>query len=256
MIYVRRNEGSVLPQPTSSTFLPFVLSDSHTVLGPQWTNHTATVDCSVCPWLSTDYGATSDLAMYNMFDVFLYSKTASNTDSPGYMILDYVMQFREISISPRVGSWSTWAGANAQWQPAVLSYSANTTAGSTTYGFTFGTAWAGGKSVTALTLTSFNIWEFVVDVSNSSLGAATNANLFSETSGTSNQITVQVNDGAILYLCGSSSTLEAHATKDDAFSRTNSLKAGVTATPLTLSLVGFARCVANISLAVGITYSQ
>ena len=100
MFYRQKNRNSVFLNQTSSQLLPFVMSDEDTIIGPQWTNHSC--DLSITPeWRSTDYGMNSDLNEYAAGDLFLLSKTNS-TDSPGYVIFDYVIEFRDLQISPRL----------------------------------------------------------------------------------------------------------------------------------------------------------
>jgi len=199
MFYVRRNEGSVLPGPTTSTFLPYVLSDEYTILGPQWTNHSVYLGPSA-NWKSTDMGATPKLELYSDRDLFLYSKT-STSDSPGYIILDYDYEFREVSINPRIGNVATFAGTAAQWNQVALVVSGAKTAGTTALVVnSFGTTGIGGTTITALSPPTGAIYEIILDVSNSTFSAATSSNFFMYAlNGTTNN-TMAIADGQIMYL--------------------------------------------------------
>lgn len=100
MFYYNKNRESVFLQQTSGNLLPFVISDPNTVLGPQWKNASATFQVS-CDWKSCDYGIDSSIQDYADGDLFLLSKT-STTDSPGYVLFDYSIEFTEPSITPRL----------------------------------------------------------------------------------------------------------------------------------------------------------
>jgi len=100
MFYYAKNRESVFLNQTSGNLLPFVISDPNTVIGPQWQNHSATFKCDD-DWKSCDYGMDDDVGGYAAGEVFLLSKT-STTDSPGYVLFDYLIEFKEKSIIPRL----------------------------------------------------------------------------------------------------------------------------------------------------------
>jgi hypothetical protein len=132
LFYHQKNRSSVFLNQTSSQLLPFVMSDEDTVIGPQWTNHS--VDLHIKgTWKSTDYGMSSVVDDFADGEIFLLSKT-STTDSPGYVIFDYVLQFAELQISPRllalplpriqwtqlnIGQTTTSVGTSTTIQPSV-----------------------------------------------------------------------------------------------------------------------------------------
>ncbi len=251
MFYLRKNEGSTMPQPTASTFLNYVLSDSNTVIGPQWTNHTATFDTNNCPWMSTDYGATSDLGTYNQYDLFLYSKTSAS-NSPGYIVVDYEFEFKEISIGPRSGNLAEIAGAKAIWQPVNFTVTAAlTTDSSTFYGSFSGTTGVGSTTITPPSTNQGDVWEFILDVTNSSFGSQTAANAARAivgnglTSGTGQTQLVTLTDGMVLYAVDTGVNVVLYFTKDAAFASTSPAVAGSTATYNT-SLRGFCRLVGSV----------
>lgn len=212
MFYFRRNEGGSLPMPQSSAFLPYVLSDSLTVLGPQWTNHSASIE-PYQNWLSTDYGATPDAREYNHYDIFLYSKTTSSSDSPGYVIIDYEYEFRELSVNPRAGALSSVGGTAAQWNQCALVFSGSKTSATTTLtGITFGTTGIGGITISEPAFLVGDILEIVLDVSNSTF-TNTSASTFAQqqvgvtTSNAQAFNAVTISDGLVLYGVMGSSTL-------------------------------------------------
>lgn len=101
MFYYERDRYSPLVDYSNTSFLPFVLSDSNTVIGPQWTNHTLVVD-PIKEFKSTAYGLSSDLNHDATGTVMVFSKTSSTT-SPGYILIDYDITFKSLSVNPRAG---------------------------------------------------------------------------------------------------------------------------------------------------------
>ncbi len=251
MFYLRKNEGSTLPQPNSSTFLNYVLSDSNTVIGPQWTNHTCTFDTNNCPWLSTDYGATSELNSYNQYDLFLYSKTSS-ANSPGYIVVDYEYEFKEISLNPRAGNLAEISGAKALWQPCNFQATAAlTTDSSSLYGSLGGTSGVGGTTITPPNTNQGDVWEFILDVTNSAFGSQTSANFARAivgnglTSGTGQTQLVTLTDGMVIYAVDTGNNVVLYFTKDAAFASVTPMVAGSTAT-YNASLRGLCRLVGSV----------
>jgi len=249
MFYVRRNEGSVLPLPTGNTFLPYVLSDALTVIGPQWTNHSMVIDTNQMPWLNSDYGATPKLNTYNQYDAFLYSKTSS-TESPGYVILDYSFEFKEVSISPRSGALATIASTKAQWNQVAFTLGTNATAGTTVATITaYSTTGIGATSITAPSPTSGDVYEFVVDVSNSTFSAATAANCFQYSSAEVFQA-FTLTDGQIFYVVTEAgTTVHFYTSLEAAVSNSAAIRFGATV-QYAETLRGFWKLVTSISPAV------
>jgi hypothetical protein len=232
IFYCRRNEGSSLPQPVSSTFLPFVLTDEFTVMGPQWTNHTFCLK-PTGNWLDTDYGATGELSNYNEFDLFVYSKT-STTDSPGYVIIDYEFEFKELSLNPRAGIISTVAGAQAQWQQVGLTFSASQTAGGAAYPANVSGQTITGSANTSWSPTNGDIYEMVLDVSNSTFTTPSNKALAFSRQDNGQTIAITPVDGMVWYISyefvSSSLHVEFYLNVDAALTSTNNLVWGSTAT--------------------------
>jgi len=100
LFYHGKNRNSVYIATSSSVLLPFVMSDPDTVLGPQWSNHSTELKVQGT-WKSTDYGMSDDVNDYSDGEVFLLSKTVLN-ETPGYILFDYVVEFAEEQVSPRL----------------------------------------------------------------------------------------------------------------------------------------------------------
>lgn len=102
LFYFEKDRLAPMPDYSNSSFLPYTLSDPHTVIGPQWTNHSATITPTK-DWKTTLYGNQTDLNEDAEGTLFFFSKTNS-ANSPGYLLIDYDIQFKELSVNPRAGS--------------------------------------------------------------------------------------------------------------------------------------------------------
>lgn len=138
MFYYSKDRSSVFVNQTSPQLLPFVFTDENTVLGPQWTNHSARFNVTG-DWKLNDYGMHDGIEEYADGEMFLLSKTA-NTEAPGYVIFDYDIEFAAENLQPRLLSFPI---PKIQWY-------------STSYGTAGGTVVAGGGTI-ALTLRGKNI---------------------------------------------------------------------------------------------------
>lgn len=127
MFYYERDRKSPSPDYSSNSFLPYVLSDSNTIIGPQWTNHTLVVD-PVKAWKTTAFALNEDINEDATGSVFMYSKTSS-ANSPGYIIIDYDISFKEMAVNPRAGQLPISRG---QLNDASLGVTAITTTLGTT----------------------------------------------------------------------------------------------------------------------------
>jgi len=213
-----KNSESSVPNYTSASFLPYILSDSNTVIGPQWTNHSIVVT-PTGPYRSTDYGVSVPTSNYSQGDIFLYSKTSS-TESPGYVIFDYDISFNELSVNPRAGLLPL---AAAQWTPVDFT-AATTTSGNVAAPATNGTTFIGATTITALATSIGQIYKVTLDITNSTLGdVATAATLFKyNTPGTtaSSALTTAftLTDGFTVYcVINNTNTCEFYSTESQAF---------------------------------------
>lgn len=256
MFYCRRNEGSALPRPTNSTFLPFVLTDEFTVIGPQWTNHTFCLK-PTGNWLDTDYGATGELANYNEFDLFLYSKT-STSDSPGYILIDYEFEFKELSLNPRAGIISTVAGAQAQWQQIGLSFTGSQSSGNIAQAAAYNSNTITGNPNTSWSPTQGDIYEVILDVSNSTFTTPSSSSSVFREAMNGQTLTITITDGLVLYMTfsnvSSSLAMEFYLNIESAVSNVNPIQWGSTAT-YSVVLLAWVKVVTSISPST-LNYSQ
>jgi len=211
MFSIGKNRTDPGANQTALTFLPYVLSDPNTVLGPQWMNHT----CSFAPkggWNTLDVGVNSDIDHASDGEIFLYSKTA-NSESPGYVLIDYDFSFAEMSVNPRAGALPN---AGIVYSPTCLELEALAyTSGVTQLQFKTGTYWTGGSTCTALTSTAAfkvgDVYKVIFDMTASSptwtstVSNPNNTNLMGSNLDTFNQA-ITTNDGFTCYAVFYSST--------------------------------------------------
>jgi hypothetical protein len=163
MFYLSKNRDSVFLNQTSPQLLPFVMSDENTTIGPQWTNHSVELVLKE-EWKSTDYGMHGDIEDYAAGDLFLLSKTTT-TDSPGYVIFDYVVEFAQLQISPRLLSLPI---PRAQWsQLNIGRVTTAVTADTQLSAAVLGSNLSGGSSVLPSGCTNGDIYKVIIDLTNS-----------------------------------------------------------------------------------------
>lgn len=217
VFYYSKQQESQLPECQSGSFLPLVLSDSHTVIGPQWKNHTTEI-VPKTTWMGTDYGADqSSVVSYTAGDLFLYSKT-STTDSPGWVVFDYDITFKTLSVNPRAGFLPI---VKAQWIQASLVNGTVSTADVTAITLSVGTSGIGSTTIPALSVTAGDIFEFAWDSTNSTYGiGSTAATAFAYIQITT-AITFPVKDGLRVFLgADGSNSLRIYNTLADALTNT------------------------------------
>jgi hypothetical protein len=163
LFYFQKNRDSVFLSQTSTQLLPFVMSDKNTVLGPQWSNHSTMLDVKGT-WKSTDYGMEPLLDAYSEGELFLLSKTAT-TDSPGYVIFDYVIDFCEMNVSPRLLSLPI---SRIQWTNTNLQLTFATTVGTSRLIWSVaGNGIDGNASVKPTGAVVGDVYKVIIDVTNS-----------------------------------------------------------------------------------------
>lgn len=244
MFYYERDRKQPMVDYTNSSFLPFVLSDSNTVIGPQWTNHTIFID-PVKEWRTTAYALNSDLNEDAMGTVLMFSKT-STSSSPGYILIDYDISFKGMSVNPRAGQLPIARGQVSQI--AIGESGTAVTAGVSNLtsldirGYTL----AGGASAAPNNNSAGDIYKATFCVTSSQiLNTWTNvtaANLL--TSPTSFDAAITVDDGFTAYLAcydvtqggGEVTEWALYPTLENAILLSGAFKYGVTAT-VTFSLI-------------------
>jgi len=219
MFYYQKNANSVYLNQTSTQLLPFVMSDPNTVLGPQWTNHSTSLVIEPV-WRSTDYGMDANLNDYSAGNLFLLSKT-STTDSPGYVIFDYEIEFAEMQVSPRL---LTLPISRIQWSQVNIGRTALAVTNGTTPVTGLG---ALGNNITGTAsalpsgVTTGDIYKVIIDLTNSNSGSWTNCtanNLLVTRLPNSNYTGVSLVDGTTYYaVIDNTNSLDLFATAEEAF---------------------------------------
>jgi len=230
LFYHGKNRSSVFLNQTSTQFLPFVMSDEDTVIGPQWTNHS--VDLHVTPqWKSTDYGMSSSVDDYSSGELFLMSKT-STTDSPGYVIFDYDVSFKELQISPRLLSLPV---PRAQFTNVSVGGSAITlTAGSAMTLANYGNTISGTASTIPSGCTNGDIYRVFIDLTNSATVPSGITTLRSTEGG--GYTTFSTQDGTTIYAVYNGTNFVFYATIDSAITNGAGLQYNATNTGVTFTL--------------------
>lgn len=215
MFYYSKNRESVFLNQTSNNLLPFVISDPNTVLGPQWQNHSASFDVA-SDWKSTDYGMDPNCAQYAAGELFLLTKSTT-TDSPGYVMFDYIIEFQEHSLIPRL---LTLPLTKVLWNNVAVTvggpFVLNAGYGMTTAGNNL----QGTPSVIPPGTTGGDVFKVIFDRTNSTLVAGSSAFLTSNITGSpfnaANQIVL--NDGTTFYaVYGSNNNWAPFANLVDAY---------------------------------------
>lgn len=234
LFYFQKQANSPGINCSSTTFLPYVLSDSNTIIGPQWTNHSVKLDITQ-NWLETEYGVQQDLNAQCAGDIFVYSKTAA-ANSPGYIVLDYDIEFKELSMIPRLTVIPT---IEATWQPIAWNFTAVVGTANVTNvtSANQSTTWAGGVTIPAPTVTAGSIYKLIWDDTNSTYTTGANTTQFSWLTasqalasagdqGISAVIGISPADGYTLYavcITSNGSNWGFHATYEAAVAGTNAL---------------------------------
>lgn len=97
VLYIAKDRAGPGLNTVSNNFLPIVLSDEHSVIGPLWTNNTAHFT-PVPEWRPTDVFNVEDLRHQAVGELMVFTKSAA-LQAPGYVLVDYDVSFREMSVN-------------------------------------------------------------------------------------------------------------------------------------------------------------
>jgi len=248
MFYRAKNRDSVFVNQTSSSLLPFVISDPQTVIGPQWTNHSAAIQVTGT-WKSTDYGMNSDINEFADGELFLLTKTSS-TESPGYVLFDYEVEFAEMQISPRLLSLPL---PRCQYSNAVLTTTSAKTQGTEAdFLLTSGTNLSGTTSAVPTGWSQGDVYKIVFDATNSTFTVGTVANVLQINVNAATTESLSITDGLTLYAVAATSggTISLYTSAAAAYACANPLQYGASLTfnfqiQCWFSLIG---CINNVGL--------
>jgi hypothetical protein len=236
MFYYSKDRSSVFLNQTSNQLLPFVFTDQNTVLGPQWTNHSAKFTVSG-DWKLTDYGMHDGIEEYADGEMFLLSKT-STSDSPGYVIFDYDVEFAQESFQPRLLLFPIPRIGWTQTNLTLIAVNAGQDGG-ITFGVS-GNAISGAPAAEPTGATFGDMYKVIMDITNSapsSWTGATAANLVQNLIG-GNRNTITLSDGFTCYALKKQNSAQwiLYANPTIAYAQGISFSYGVTANPLTANI--------------------
>jgi hypothetical protein len=250
LLYYQPSRSDPMLNWTSTNYLPYVLSSDETVMGPQWTNHSA-LHLDSPTWYNTDIITDDDLADQCSGDMFLFTKT-STTDSPGYVVIDYVVEFKDMQLNIKNVIYPI---SRLQWTNCAfaLTTSSVTTTTRFSLSLTGGVNIAGVSSNIPSSLTIGDIYKVFFDVTNSSFTTNITANNIMQLpqNNGSDQL-IALTDGYTLYArCYSGGDLALYPTYEAAITDAAQIVFGTSAT-VTFNLVFWA----SLCGAVGSTLLQ
>lgn len=239
---VQGNRSDPCPNWTASKFLPYALSNPHTIIGPQWTNHTMEI-APKGPTRTLVPGSNTDIDYQAQGEVWLYSKTSS-TMSPGYLIMDYDITFSEQGLNPR---YRALPNADFMYRPIGLSAAATAkTLQSTAINLNASLDWVGGTAIpdfySSSNETPAGIYKLVIDVTNTKFGNFTVSSGTAPTASTfatqqligSGFDTITMSDGFTCYLrVDASNNTALYTSITEALANRNALLWNQTFTPNT-----------------------
>lgn len=257
MFYYERDRLAPFPDYSNSSFLPFVLSDEHTIIGPQWTNHTAMLKPAP-EWKSTLYGNQTDINEDAAGTFFLFSKTNA-ANSPGYLLMDYDISFKEMAVNPRAGSLPI---ARAQSTFVALDPGSSITAG-TAHTFDVTNSFKNIANTNSVVPNGYNtgdIYKVVLQVTASQQVNATWAGA-GTTPTTSNLLryaddtSIILDDGFTCYLLAVNTTRgQLYATLEQAVTGTKPLESNVTSTSVVVGLCAEIQFVRSVDALIQSAY--
>jgi len=251
MLYYEKDRTAPMCDYSNSSFLPYVLSDPNTIIGPQWTNHTVVLRPTK-DWKTTLYGNEPDLNEDAEGTLFFFSKTNA-ANSPGYLLIDYDIQFKELSVNPRAGSLPI-----ARGQATFVGLSSPTNAITTGTGATW--VWTSVKNITGATSAAptgaipGDIYKLVVQYT-ATIPAGNTAWSGSVTPTTSNMLqyggtnrALTIDDGLTLYLSYNTvSSLQLFPTLEAAVTNSDAIEWQTSITTLVFSLCAEIHLVRNVT---------
>lgn len=251
MLYYEKDRFSPMVDYSNSSFLPYVLSDPNTVIGPQWTNHSVTLH-PTRDWKTTLYGNQSDLNEDAEGTLFFFSKTNA-ANSPGYLLIDYDIQFKELSVNPRAGTLPI-----ARGQANFIGLSPYT--GSVSSGTAANWVWSSVKNITGVTSSAppgaipGDIYKCVIQYTgtipagNTTWSGSATPNVVNMLQYGGTNRTLTIDDGLTVYLSyNSSSYLSMFPSLEGAVANSDPIEWQTTITSLVFSLCAEVHLVRNVT---------
>lgn len=176
MVVHHTNRAGPKVDHNSTNFMSYVMSTDSAVLGPQWVNHSVDILPGIpLDMCETDIFNTEDIQHQANGEVLVYTKNTTNggvPDPPGYILIDYVVEFHNRMLNSRIQTLPTallknFNGSfNANGTPALGDPLAFAVTGVNTYSGVAGTAPPGA--------TTGDIYQIVLDLTQPTLAGAVN----------------------------------------------------------------------------------
>jgi len=202
MFYVNKDRIGPGLTTSSANFMPLVLSDHNTLIGPLWQNSTA-VYIPEPEWMPVDVALSEDLRHQAVGELMVFTRT-SVTDSPGYVLIDYDITFRNMQVNPR----SLYLPVSRMKYTQVLCTipSAAYTQGNGAFFTIVGGTLMDGVSTSALPTGTVvgDVFKVIMNITNANFTAVTVANIFETVLTAGNSVGMTITDGFTAYAIYSS----------------------------------------------------
>lgn len=210
MIMYHNNHGGPKVNHLSANFMSYAMSTDSAVLGPQWTNHSVQVFPSG-ESVKTDIMNAEDVEHQADGELLFYTKNTTNgtsPDQPGYIIIDYEVEFMHRMVNPRLASLPTGL---CKWFPLAMGFSgAFATNENVNLDSNFTSSYS-GAAVTPNGIAVGQIYQVVFDFQNATFGgtfaAGSNLTFMSVITafnyaaiGVSNATVYPIDTGCTLYM--------------------------------------------------------
>jgi hypothetical protein len=240
MFHVGKNRGDPGLDHSNDNFLPMVLSDNNTIIGPLWKNMTASYFPET-PWLPTNLLNAEGLHEQASGELFVFTKTSDDV-IPGFVLIDYDISFREMQANPK---GLTLPVSRMKYTQVVLTAAGTTINVAASFVVTSGLLLDGTTASSAPAgWTIGDVYKIVINFTNASLGGRLATNVFTANLPLSGVGPMTVDDGFTCYgLVISATTVVIYSTYYAATSASAPISFGVTdgdvlAMPAFMSLCG------------------
>ncbi len=247
------NRGGPYVDHTSSNFMSYALSTPSAILGPQWLNKSVeVVGPDTYGWIQTDLFNAEDVEHQAAGEVLVYTKNTTNgaqADAPGYLLIDYEIEFGKRMVNPRTVSLPTTLGKI--WVTSA-NVSGVAVTGATILTFPFGgVTYDGTTGVAPAGIATGQIYKIGCDTSKSSAWTNVSVNTLAVNTSARNDAGLTINTQQVVFKVGmtlygmydsGTNSLVIYQNYDAALAG-NALRYGTSATvswtmPFWMSLVG------------------
>ncbi len=247
LFYYEKDALAPMCDYSNSSFLPYVLSDPNTMIGPQWTNLSAAVTPTQ-EWKSTLFGNQSDLNEDKCGAIYMFSKTNA-ANSPGYVLIDYDISFKELSVNPRAGSLPVARGLSQF--VCFNTTTATTAASAATWNITVGKTVANQTSVAPTGAAAGDIYKCVLQITastqvNAAWSGTTTPTVSNMLQYPESNAAITLDDGFTVYATYNGSVWYWFANFEQAVQHTNGIEWQTSFNPVAINICAEMYLVRNI----------